>query len=172
MAPDDRRVLRVRDALINGGIEVDQPSLSHYLFEENGVGYTFDPTLTSIGEIERLLFRLIRSNYFHVVVPGYGDNDCYIGKSTIIEFAWAVRHRRPVVVTNKFVLSERLPLVCRDIVELSSESLTYLPLDEVDHGRLADALEAVSAKQGPKVPTELCSELDSFVGAYLDGLSQ
>lgn len=172
MSPDDPRVLRVRDQLVMAGIEVDQPTSSHFVFEQDGVGFTFDPSQTSIAEVEQSLFRSIRSNDFHVVVPGYMNDDLYVGRSTVTEFAWAVRHRRPVIATNQFLLSPALPSVCREVIEFSRDSITYVDIMKSDRDGLATAAHRASCRRSRALPVQLISELDAFVATYLEGFNR
>lgn len=131
----------------------------------DGVGYTFDVNEISVREMEQGLFESIASNGAHVVVPGYLSDSGYIGRSTAIEFAWALRHGKVVYITASYQLGGGVPDICAQIISSRRSAIVPVHFERMSQ---EDVRSLFASPPRPSRPPGALADLESQLDAYVE----
>ncbi|TSC72624.1 MAG: hypothetical protein G01um101438_341 [Parcubacteria group bacterium Gr01-1014_38] len=133
----DRGIFNLKRRLVAAGIEVQFPFSDKIVGEYQGTPVTFMPTADqSFYDVELAFFAAIRTNPVHIVHNKHGRHRGYIGESASIETAYAILHAKPIILLHPPMLSDKVPLSVRKLIEENRKSLFVARIDLFSSDRL------------------------------------
>ncbi len=115
--PDDDSVFRVKSLLTRLGVAVSHPIADEIKALAGGHGFAFNPAQYSFAEVERDYYHRIEVCDFHTVCNQFKTQLGYLGSSASLEIAYAMRHRRPIVLLHAPDIATSVDSFVRDFLQ-------------------------------------------------------
>ena len=135
---EDNGMFLLKRKLEQAGITVEFPFGDKIVGIYKNIPVTFVPTKKrSFYDVELAFFAAIRTNLVHIVHNKHEKRLGYIGESASIESAYAVLHRKPIILLYHPKFSNQVPQCVRKLMRQNIDKLFVARLDMLSGNRLA-----------------------------------
>lgn len=122
--PADDSVFRVKKVITQLGLKVTHPIADEIKANTEHHALAFDPNEHVFSEVERHYYESIRICDFHTVCNRFKDDIGYLGVSASLELAFAICHRRPIVLLHPANITKAVDPFIHDFLRRNLRQVT------------------------------------------------
>jgi hypothetical protein len=169
--PSDSSVFRVKRVLTGLGVQVSHPIADELQVVGNERSLAFDPAEQSFLDVETHYYDCIRTCDFHTVCNRFQTDLGYLGGSASLEMAYAMCHRRPILLLHPVLIADSVDNFVRGFLKERLSLVTTHDLLTNDSSMNTAALAAlVTGTYDYRVPESEHQRIESHVEELLAGL--
>jgi hypothetical protein len=169
--PADSSVFRVKRELTGLGVHVSHPIADEIRVSSSERSLAFDPTAQSFHDVETHYYDCIRRCDFHTVCNRFQTNLGYLGESASLEMAYAMCHRRPILLLHPAVMTDSVDDFVRQfLLERISLITTHDLLAHDNHVNATTLAALVAETYDYRVRESEYQQIDSRIDELLTGL--